>query len=133
MQQRLLLLLLIPLCSGCSNELTPGVGRIVFDDGEPVRSGSIEFRSVTDRTRFSSRIGPGGEFDLADADGRKGIDPGDYAVIVLQIVMTEDLAIHEHTHGHTVPRRYADYHTSRLEYTVAPNQTEPIKIVVGVE
>jgi transposase len=50
-----------------------------------------------------------------------------------QIVLTEDLAIEQHQHGHTVSRRYADYYTSDLKYTVAENQTGPIEITVAVE
>ena len=133
MQRLMLFLGAFSLCVGCSKPLAPGAGVVYFDDGEPVRSGSIEFRSIADGTRFSSRISADGEFDLADAEDRKGIKPGSYEVIVVQIVLTEDLAIEEHRHGHTVPRRYADYYTSDLELNVVDNQTKPLKVVIGVD
>lgn len=134
MNKQALMLGLALLCLGCSSgDLVPGAGTVSFDDGEPVRAGSIEFRATSDGTRFSSRIGPKGDFTLSDADGKPGIKAGDYDVIVLQIVLTEDLAIEDHRHGHTVPRRYADYYTSDLSYSVGARNTEPIKIVVGVE
>ena len=41
----------------------------------------------------------------------------DSEVVVVQIVLTEDLAADLHTHGRTVPRRYADYYTSGLRVT----------------
>ncbi len=134
MQQRVLLFSLVLLCAGCSSsQLAPSVGTVSFADGEPVRAGSIEFRATSDGARYSSRIGASGEFELMDAEGRKGINPGNYDVIVLQIVLTEDLSIEEHDHGHTVPRRYADYYTSDLKYTVDANKPDRIKVVVGVE
>ena len=133
MKSQILILSLALLCAGCSSQTLPSAGTVSFDDGEPVRSGSIEFRALSDGTRYSSRIGAGGEFELTGSDGNKGIDPGVYEVIVLQIVLTEDLAIEQHQHGHTVPRRYADYYTSDLKYTIAENQTGPIEITVAVE
>lgn len=133
MKPQILFLSLIVLVMGCSSQALPNAGKVSFDDGEPVRSGSIEFRAISDGMRYSSRIGRGGEFQLTDADGEKGISPGDYEVIVLQIVLTEDLAMEQHQHGHTVPRRYADYYTSDLRCTVAENQTGPIEVVVAVE
>ena len=58
MQQPVLLFSLILLCTGCSSsQLAPSVGTVSFDDGEPVRSGSIEFRATSDGALYSSRIG----------------------------------------------------------------------------
>jgi hypothetical protein len=37
-----------------------------------------------------------------------------HEVVVVQIVLTEDLAKNAYTHGHTVPRRYAA--TTRVVY-----------------
>lgn len=133
MRPQLLLLSLALFTAGCSSQIVPSAGTVEFDDGEPVRSGSIEFRATSNGARYSSRISPDGGFELTDADGRNRIDPGDYDVIVVQIVLTEDLSIEEHQHGHTVPRRYADYYTSDLKYSVAADQTGPIRIVVGVD
>ncbi|TWT89468.1 hypothetical protein Pla52n_67560 [Stieleria varia] len=45
--------------------------------------------------------------------------------------MTEDLAKEAHTHGNTVPRRYADYYTSGLEIEIPQDQTKPIEIVIA--
>lgn len=133
MRHALMILSLVVVVAGCSPQAHTGMGRVRFDDGQPVRSGSIEFRAVSDGTRFSSRIGGEGEFQLADADGETGIDPGQYEVIVLQMVLTEDLAIENHRHGHTVPRRYADYYTTDLNYTVEADPEDRMEIVVGVE
>jgi len=51
----------------------------------------------------------------------------------VQIVLTEDLALEAHTHGNTVPRRYADYYTSDLKVDIAPDHTKRIEIVVPAD
>lgn len=99
---------------GCSGAKHSAGGIVQFDDGQPVQSGSIELRSLADGFRYASRIANDGTFTLADQDGVVGCPPGDYEVVIVQIVLTEDLAAADHQHGRTVPRRYADYYTSGL-------------------
>ena len=88
---------------------------------------------MSDAERFSSRITPEGTFQPADKQGNVGLPPGKYEAVVVQIVLTEDLAKEDHTHGGTVPRRYADYYTSSLRVQVAKGQTEPIEVIVESE
>lgn len=102
------------LLAGCSGPTASFEGVVQFDDGSPVQSGSVEFRSLADGSRYASRIASDGSFALTDQDGELRCPPGDYEVVVVQIVLTEDLAAENHDHGHTVPRRYADYYTSGL-------------------
>ncbi len=115
---------------GCGSQSGIATGVVKFSDGEPVQSGSIEFRSLANGTRYASRISNDGTFKLADQDGAIRCPPGDYEVVVVQIVLTEDLAADSHTHGRTVPRRYADYYTSDLRITTAASDTSPIAIVI---
>ena len=58
---------------------------------------------------------------------------GIYEVVAVKIVLTEDLAKNDHSHGHTVPRRYADYNTSGLQVTVVENQVKPIEIAIRAD
>ncbi|MEM1226817.1 MAG: carboxypeptidase-like regulatory domain-containing protein [Planctomycetota bacterium] len=113
--------------AGCSKQ-PANTGIVRFDDGQPVQSGSIEFRNRSNGDAFASRVAPDGNFALADKDGQPSFPPGDYEVVVVQIVLTEDLAADEHQHGRTVPRRYADYYTSGLRFTNDANRSEPIRI-----
>jgi hypothetical protein len=103
---------------------------VLFDDGSPVTAGSIELRSTSDKQTFSSRIASDGSFRPSDREGRIGLPPGSYDVVVVQIVTTEDLALEAHSHGGTVPRRYADYFTSGLTVEVGQGQIDPIVIQV---
>jgi len=117
-----------PLVVGCGDAAPPSIGFVQFNDGEPVRSGSIEFRSLANGSRYAGRIGPDGSFSLTDQAGDSAFPPGDYEIVVVQIVLTEDLAADDHQHGRTVPRRYADYSTSELRFSNQVARTAPILI-----
>ena len=115
---------------GCGGSVGPINGSVRFDDGSPVRSGSIELRRITDRASYASRISVDGTFQPRNQDGVPGVPPGEYEAVVVQIVLTEDLAKELHEHGTTVPRRYADYHTSGLKVTVNESQVDPIEVIL---
>jgi hypothetical protein len=118
---------------GCNSSHESANGFVKFSNGEPVQSGSIEFRSLTDSKQYASRIESNGAFALTDENGDLRCPPGDYEVVVVQIAPTEDLAAELHTHGRTVPRRYADYYTSGLKVTKKENQTEPLLVTLEIE
>jgi hypothetical protein len=118
---------------GCSNKELAAGGLVQFSNGQSVQSGSVEFRSLANGERYASRIGEIGQFELMDSKGRVGIPPGEYEVVVVQIVLTEDLALDKHTHGGTVPRRYADYYTSGLTKKVGTSPDETIRLVIEPE
>ena len=118
---------------GCGGSVGPVSGIVRFSDGEPVRSGSIEFKRKSDQVRFASRISDDGSFQPTDQDGGVGLPPGDYDIVVVQIVLTEDLASELHSHGSTVPRRYADYYTSGLKTKISEGQLDPIEIIVTLD
>lgn len=118
------------LVSGCGSPSGTHQGTVLFDDGTPVQSGSVEFRSLADGSRYASRVAADGSFALTDQDGEFGCPPGDYEVVVVQIVLTEDLAAEAHEHGRTVPRRYADYYTSGLRVTNAEESDAPLEITL---
>ena len=129
----LIALLLITQLTGCGGSaLGPEEGRITFANGSPVKSGSVEFRNRSTRERFTSRIELDGSFAPKSSEGVIGLPPADYDIVVVQIVLTEDLAKEDHVHGNTVPRRYADYYTSDLQITVATGETDPIQIVIDL-
>ena len=71
-----------------------------------------------------------GVFHPTNINGKMGLPVGMYEVVIVQIVLTEDLAKKDHSHGHTVPRRYADYNTNGLSLTVTADQMKPIEIAI---
>ncbi|MEM6692565.1 MAG: carboxypeptidase regulatory-like domain-containing protein, partial [Planctomycetota bacterium] len=79
------------------------------------------------------RIERDGTFEPMDSNETIGLPPGEYDVVVVQVVLTEDLAKEMHTHGSTVPRRYADYHTSDLSVRVSEGDLDPVLVVVAAD
>jgi hypothetical protein len=113
---------------GCSSSGPPPSGIVRFDDGQPVQSGSVEFRSLDSGERYAGRIASDGSFELQDKDGKPSLPPGEYEAVVVQIVITEDLAAESHEHGRTVPRQYADYYTSDLRIANQADRTAPLVV-----
>ncbi len=109
------------------------MGQVSFDDGTPVQSGSIEFRRVSYGDRYAARIAKDGRFRLKSTDGTIGLPPGEYEIVVVQIVLTEDLAAEDHQHGNTVPRKYADYYTSGLRTKIEAGKTDGLNIVLALD
>lgn len=119
------------LITGCGGPTTyPVAGKVVFSDGEPVQNGKIEFRSVDGPARGMGDLSKKGSFRLRTLEGDEGLPAGDYDVVVLQIIMTEDLSLAAHDHGRPVPPRYADYFTSGLRATVEEGTSEDITITI---
>jgi hypothetical protein len=127
-QCRWISLVIILITIGCSASGPPPRGIVRFDDGEPVQSGSVEFRSLDNGQRYAGRIASDGSFELQDQNAKQSFPPGEYEVVVVQIVLTEDLAIDAHQHGRTVPRHYADYYTSKLRISNQADRTDPIVV-----
>ncbi len=121
------------LFAGCDSPRLATVGRVSFVDGSPVQAGRIEFRSLDDGQRYVSPIDPDGIFFPFDSNDRKGLPVGEYEVVVVQMVITEDLAAEAHDHGNTVPRRYADYYTSDLKTKIDADHQGEIRVVLELE
>lgn len=126
-----IVLLTLATISGCSGGGVEVNGVVRFADGEPVRSGRIEIRHAESRRRGMGTIDEEGRFRLAEMDGGHRFDPGEYDAIVVQMIVTEDLAFEDHGHGRMVPRRFADYDTSGLAVTVDDDPAQPIELVIG--
>lgn len=127
-----ILAILSLLLVGCDGSSRSCQGIVQFNDGSPVQSGSVEFRSLANGSRYASRIAADGSFVLTNQDGQLDCPAGDYEVVVVQIVLTEDLAAEAHEHGQTVPRRYADYYTSGLRVTNDPESTSPLQVTLEI-
>lgn len=126
----LVLLLAAALC-GCGGPTKlPAQGYVSFSDGEPVKNGRIEFRSIEGNYRGMGTIDSAGFFRLLDDNGVEGIPAGDYEVIVVQIIMTDHLSLEAHNHGRPVPRRYADYYSSGLTQQVSAENASNLKVVI---
>ncbi len=99
----------------------------MFEDGEPVRIGSVEFRIAVPAESNAEpgswmiargKISEEGTFQLTTFEPNDGAIQGTHQVTVHQLVITEDLGFKAHGHGRRVSPKYADYATSGLTATV---------------
>ena len=128
----IVLLSLFSTIIGCGGPtLLPAAGTVQFDDGSPVQTGVVEFRSTDGEYRGASKISNEGAFALETLDGQSGVPAGQYDVIVVQLVITEDLSLADHNHGKPVPRKYADYFTSGLKVDVTPENASNLVVRVA--
>ena len=122
--------MLLATVVGCGGGRVPVGGRVVFDDGEPVRTGRVELRGRDQPVRAAGTLDPDGRFRLATDDGRDGLPPGEYDAIVVQMVIVEHRSLEEHGHGRPLSRRFADYFTSGLTVSVPDQGTADLEIIV---
>lgn len=95
-------------------------GEVLFEDGEPVRTGVVEFipKSSDSPLTASGSIQANGSYQLSCVTDKDGAVAGEYKVIVKQIIVTEKLALHEHNHGGNVDPLFSDERTTPLQATV---------------
>jgi hypothetical protein len=121
---------------GCGSQpqTFPVHGRVVFEDGTPVRFGSIETLSVDQRVNARGTIGPDGTFSLTTYENNDGAVPGEHRVAIIQAA-TVPLAVSastspRHTHGRDLAARYRSFATSGLSFTVVPDSINDVTLEV---
>ncbi|HMP80651.1 MAG TPA: hypothetical protein PKD54_14450 [Pirellulaceae bacterium] len=120
------------LASGCGGVPAryPQSGRIVFEDGSPVKTGSIEIGGGDSKWTASGDIQRDGTFVLSTVTKGDGAVPGDYQVVIRQVIVTYLPAQGGHDHGHLVHSRYRDYRTTPLTLKVERKANHAIEFVV---
>ena len=128
------LLLLIAVC-GCSDNQVPTwpvSGKVVLEDGTPLETGTVEFASDDGIHTARGSIQSDGSFRLTTFRNGDGAVAGAHDAVVIQLISTEDLPIHEHDHGPTIDPRYAHYDSADLRFTVKADEDNVFR-VVGAE
>lgn len=127
------------IVSGCADgrpATFPAAGRVVFADGTPVTSGTVELESVEDGINARGAIQPDGTFRLSTYETGDGALPGRHRVAVIQMVFAQDERAIHHDHAadaqrtQTVHPKYATYDTSGLAVDVLADRENEIPIVV---
>ena len=117
---------LLFISGGCSREKTPKrypvSGKVVFDDGEPVKTGVVEFIPSEGEFTANGQIQRDGTFRLQTINKNDGAVPGKYKVIVKQFIFYDKLPKHKHDHGGDVAKSFADVRTTSLEFEVRPEK-----------
>ncbi|MHC4877762.1 MAG: carboxypeptidase regulatory-like domain-containing protein [Planctomycetota bacterium] len=127
------LLLLAGAC-GCSDSQVPTwpvSGKVVLEDGTPLETGTVEFASDDGIHTARGTVQSDGSFRLTTFRDGDGAVAGAHDVVVIQLISTEDLPMHQHDHGPTIDPRFAHYDRSGLRFTVKPEDDNEFRIVVA--
>ncbi|MBM4004576.1 MAG: carboxypeptidase regulatory-like domain-containing protein [Planctomycetes bacterium] len=118
--------------TGCSNPLRtyPVSGKVVFDDGSPVRVGTIEFKSMDHQVQARGTIERDGSYHLTTFQENDGAVAGRHRVVVVQMIVVEDAPGIKVGKRGVVHPKFNSYSTSGLELEVVPG--EPNNLVVTV-
>lgn len=106
---------------GCGSDqvtMYPVAGRVIFKDGSPVRTGTVELESKQFGTTATGSIQTDGTFVLGTYTSDDGAAEGEHNAIVVQIIIADGSVNHSLDHGRPVPTRYGDYDTSPLTVDV---------------
>ena len=113
--------------TGCSSgqlPTYPTTGKVQFEDGSPVRFGSIEFYNRQHEVTARGTIDRDGNYALGTFEAGDGAVAGEHKVVIIQTLMPTPLVqqqpgepSHQH-HGRHVHKDYTAYSTSTLECVV---------------
>ena len=121
----LLALSLFALIVGCGDGLPrryPVRGLVQFPDGEPVKTGIVEFTSADGQHSATGYIDRQGEFSLTTLKNSDGAVAGKHAVIIKQFIKIDNNSDVVHDHGGLVDEQYADYDNKLIEVEVLPQK-----------
>ena len=136
-------LLVCLLLSGCSDRppVYPVSGHVVMNNGQPIRSGILEFRNVEMKLNARARIQSDGTYQLTTFDKGDGAVAGEHQAIVVQQVFVEtkkprepmagqESQPQEHNEHTRVDPQFSRYETSPLVYQVEAKEKNVINIRV---
>ncbi|MCP4510322.1 MAG: carboxypeptidase regulatory-like domain-containing protein [Fuerstiella sp.] len=129
-----ILTVLIVSAVGCSSDQVstyPVSGRVVFENGNPVRYGTIEFTSAEHGTTATGRIDHDGRFMLGTYTANDGAAAGDHNAIVVQMIVADGAFEHTIDHGDAVPAKYAAYENSPLKVSVNSDEENVVTLTIG--
>ncbi len=123
----------ICLCGGCGSGKPPAYrtsGKVVFANGTPVRTGSVELKSREHSIQARGEIGTDGKFVLTTYRNGDGAIAGLHDCVVVQMVMVEDLNQRNHGIYGVVDPRFGSYHTAGLTCTIEPKHGNELVLTV---
>ena len=128
-----LFILLVSTLAGCGPTQVPTYpvsGFVKFSDGQPVRSGTVEFQSKEHGTTATGTIRDDGAFTLGTYSSHDGAAAGEHRVIVVQLIIGDGISVHHRDHGRAVPTRFGDYDTSNLTAEVQPQDDNRLTLTI---
>ena len=119
------------LLTGCRSDRIqtyPAQGSVLFDDGQPVKNGTIELESLEFKTTASGQIREDGTFVLGTYTPNDGAASGKHRVIIVQLIVSDGVTKHQKDHGRAVPTQYSRYETSGLTVEIQPQKQNSLTL-----
>ena len=108
-------------CSG-RPKAYPAGGRVTYEDGEPLKGGRIEVRSLEHPLVARGSIGNDGQFTLTTYKTDDGAVAGKHEVLIVQKFLADIDSMQEHAKhasmARTLDKKYSKYATSGLSVEV---------------
>lgn len=121
-------------CNGGRLKTYPVVGQAVFEDGTPVKMGTVETKSVQHGVQATGAIAKDGTFTLTTYESEDGAVAGDHKCVIVQFLPTENIPNYRPSTLGVVHRRHSSYATSDLNFTIQKTGENRIRLVVqGVD
>ena len=127
---------LLAVFAGCGSDQVPTypvAGKVQFEDGTPVRNGTIELESIEFGTTATGTIQHDGSFILGTYTPNDGAAAGEHRAIVVQIIIADGSMKHTIDHGRAVPPRYAEYESASLSVTVEPIEQNQVTVKLSAD
>lgn len=121
-------------CNGGRLNTYPVVGQVVFEDGTPVKMGTVETKSVQHGVQATGAIAKDGTFTLTTYSPDDGAVAGDHKCVIVQFLPTENIPNYRPSTLGVVHRRHSSYATSDLNFTIQKTGENRVRLVVqGVD
>lgn len=117
-------------CGTGKPETYPVPGSIRFEDGTPVSFGMVEFFHPELQLSARGKIQPDGTFQIGTFESGDGAVAGKHRVMIIQLLMPGTLGGKQPPHSGHIDSSYANFETSKLEFTVDPNAANRFDVTV---
>jgi hypothetical protein len=118
------MLALLVASAGCGSDRAEVTGRVVRSDGQPLKSARVIARSESGASAYGA-TNEDGQFSLSAGDAGEGLDPGQYAVIIV-----EDRGRTDSMRPPSISAKYADPAQSGLAFAVEPGDEKVFDVTV---
>jgi ribosomal protein S12 len=134
LDRRWICILAISIFVGCNSgklKTYPVQGQVVFEDGSPVKVGTVETKAFGKSVQATGSIGTDGSFTLTTYRDNDGAIAGEHEVVIVQFIPIEEIPNYRPSTMGVVHRKHASYSTSGLTMNVVPNGENKIKLIVS--
>lgn len=106
-------------------------GKVVFEDGSPVKVGTIECKSQKFGVQATGTIGLDGSFELTTYKQGDGAAAGKHKAVIVQFIQTENIPNYKPSLVGVVNKIHSSYATSGLTFEVS--EKGPNDVVIKVQ